>query len=372
LFARLFSAMLDPLVRVATKGFQRLRLGRGAATQLGMLILFGLVAILLSLGVNRLWHEVQNLARIIPGWVTGTAIPWIQDAQDQYRGMLPPYLADMIDNAIRSLQQTLPGEAASLSRTITSGAWSAATSIVDVILSIVLTIMGTYYLTADRGRIAAFFHRTFPRTVIRQGDLITKNLMHSLFGQVKSQLTVSGIVITFLVVSFLLFRVPYGLLAGLVIGIADALPVIGAGLFLISWSVLSFVMGDVHTGVLMAGIYIGTIVIRQLFEPRIVGKNLGLYPLATMIAMYAGYKAFGFLGLIGGPVMLNLLKVVLEADHYGEGRTPSSATKGGEHRSGTGEGQSPSSTEKKPDMKNPDGEITLPGGKKRPFKIKAK
>ena len=99
-------------------------------------------------------------------------------------------------------------------------------------------------------------------------------------------------------------------------------------MFLIPWTVVSFVAGDVRTGALLACIYVGTIVIRQIFEPRIVGKNLGLYPLATMIAMYAGYQALGVLGLLGGPVMLNILKVVLEADNAVEAPLPVTVTEG--------------------------------------------
>ena len=36
--------------------------------------------------------------------------------------------------------------------------------------------------------------------------------------------------------------------------------------------------------------------------------------MAAMAAMYAGYRALGFLGLLAGPVLLNLAKVVLEVD----------------------------------------------------------
>ena len=67
-------------------------------------------------------------------------------------------------------------------------------------------------------------------------------------------------------------------------------------------------------GALAACLYVGTVVIRQVLEPRIVGHNLGLYPLATMAAMYAGYRLLGFLGLLAGPVLLNVIVVVLEAD----------------------------------------------------------
>ena len=78
----------------------------------------------------------------------------------------------------------------------------------------------------------------------------------------------------------------------------------------------------------LMAVYVGTVLIRQIFEPRIVGANLGLYPLATMIAMFAGLQLFGVLGLLGGPILLNLLKVVLEADGIAHG-TPSSPA---EHR----------------------------------------
>jgi hypothetical protein len=41
-----------------------------------------------------------------------------------------------------------------------------------------------------------------------------------------------------------------------------------------------------------------------------------------MVAIFAGYRLFGILGLLGGPVLLNLLKVVLEADDIARGVKP--------------------------------------------------
>ena len=67
-------------------------------------------------------------------------------------------------------------------------------------------------------------------------------------------------------------------------------------------------------GVQMACAYVGVVVIRQVAEPRIVGRQLGLYPLLTMMAMYAGYRLIGFLGLLLGPVLLQVMKAMLEAD----------------------------------------------------------
>ena len=206
------------------------------------------------------------------------------------------------------------GWAASLSAALTSGAFSTAASIPHALLSTVLLVMGTYYMTADRARIAAFFHRTFPGGLMKRGKLVSARLWKAVLLQVRSQLMVSLAVTLFLMIALAAFRVRYGLLIGLGIGVADALPVLGAGLFLIPWSIAAFVAGDAGLGVLAACLYVGTVVIRQVLEPRIVGHNLGLYPLATMAAMYAGYRLLGFLGLLAGPVLLNVIVVVLEAD----------------------------------------------------------
>ena len=53
---------------------------------------------------------------------------------------------------------------------------------------------------------------------------------------------------------------------------------------------------------------------RQIIEPRIVGKQLGLYPLVTMMSMFAGFQIMGTLGLIAGPLVANICKVTLDAD----------------------------------------------------------
>ena len=81
-------------------------------------------------------------------------------------------LPDVLDNALASLAQSAVGWAASLSAALTSGAFRTAASIPHALLGTVLLVMGTYYMTADLARIAAFFHRTFP------GGLMTVSYTH--------------------------------------------------------------------------------------------------------------------------------------------------------------------------------------------------
>lgn len=312
-----FSLLLEPLVGRLAQGIGRLTLSRPLGALLGMLLLFGVAGAAAAALLSRLVQELIGLIKNTPqfiSWFSEVAFPYIRTLYDEYSLLLPAYLLDMIQSALMSLGQTLIKAAGTLSAALTSGAFSTAMSIPNVLLSIVLTIMGTYYLTADRERIRRYFRTLLPETLRHRLIFIQQNLLHALFGQLKSQLLVSLIAAVFLTLAFVIFGVPYGFVMGVLIGGADALPVVGAGVFLIPWSLLSFMAGDVSTGIFMACAYVGIIVIRQVAEPCIVGRNLGLYPLMTMIAIYVGYRMLGFIGLLAGPVLLNVIKVVLEAD----------------------------------------------------------
>ena len=60
----------------------------------------------------------------------------------------------------------------------------------------------------------------------------------------------------------------------------------------------------------MIGLYIVTIIIRQILEPKLVSNKIGIHPIFTLIAMYSGFKIIGIIGLFLGPIILIILKNV--------------------------------------------------------------
>lgn len=63
-------------------------------------------------------------------------------------------------------------------------------------------------------------------------------------------------------------------------------------------------------GIALGIVYLIILTVRQLIEPKLVSKQLGVHPLTTLFAMYAGFKNFGFSGLILGPIILMILKCI--------------------------------------------------------------
>ena len=53
-------------------------------------------------------------------------------------------------------------------------------------------------------------------------------------------------------------------------------------------------------------------VVRQLLEPKVVSKQIGIHPIITLIAMYTGYKCIGIFGMLIGPIIIIILKPIYE------------------------------------------------------------
>ena len=59
-------------------------------------------------------------------------------------------------------------------------------------------------------------------------------------------------------------------------------------------------------------VYVIITIIRNIIEPRIVGSQLGLHPVVTLVSMFVGAQLFGVLGLFGFPITLSLLRYLNE------------------------------------------------------------
>lgn len=112
---------------------------------------------------------------------------------------------------------------------------------------------------------------------------------------------------------FWLLKNPYYILAGVGIGILDALPVFGTGTVLVPWAVLMFGAGRWGRGAALLVLYLVCYFLREILEAKMMGDKVGLSPLETLIAMYVGLKLFGIAGFLLGPVGILLICDLVKA-----------------------------------------------------------
>lgn len=94
----------------------------------------------------------------------------------------------------------------------------------------------------------------------------------------------------------------HGILWGILAGILDALPFIGTGIVLVPLMVVQLFSGNYVRAVVCIVLYIVCIFLREMLEPRLIGRRIGVTPIMVLLSLYAGIQLFGIWGIIKGPL----------------------------------------------------------------------
>lgn len=187
------------------------------------------------------------------------------------------------------------------------------TSIPNLIIYIIITILATYFITSDKFYILDRMEHHLSKKMVGKMSKHIKEITSSLGSYLKAEIIL--IVISFFIVLIGLntfkiigFDIKYPVLMAIVIGFIDALPILGTGTVMVPWVIINLLNGNYSLACSLLGLYIFTIIVKQILEPKIVSKHIGIHPIFTLIAMYTGFKIVGILGMLLGPIILIILK----------------------------------------------------------------
>ena len=143
--------------------------------------------------------------------------------------------------------------------------------------------------------------------MIRMG-MPLRRIRSALWGWIKAQALLSGLCFLVLLVGFVVLKVPHAPLWAALIALVDAVPLLGTGTVLVPWSLVCFLQKNTAKGIGLLGIYTVALLSRSTMEPRLVGKQLGLDPLVTLVSLYAGYLFWGVGGMLLSPILCVIVK----------------------------------------------------------------
>lgn len=235
--------------------------------------------------LEGLWSRCQTaLSRLLPQEAGSGGIEW-QNA---------------LRNALTDAVTGLSGRAAALLGGLVG-------ALPQLVLTCSFTVLSTILFLLDYRAITGGMTRLLPGTVLRPVVESKRFLLGRVKKIVLAYLCIMLLTAAEVSLGLFLLGVPYFAAIGVLIALMDILPIIGSGLFLIPWGLYEWLMLR-HTplGVGLLLLYAVVAVVRFLVEPRIVGARIGLHPLATLTAMYAGLRIFGFWGLLLAPLFTTL------------------------------------------------------------------
>ncbi|MFJ7637534.1 sporulation integral membrane protein YtvI [Peribacillus sp. NPDC097225] len=320
IIAMIIAFLMNPLVTFFEK---KAHLPRGLAVFVSLLLIFLIFAGLITLLVTEIISGTNYLAGVIPEHIE-TIVDYIETLIATKIIPLYNQTTAMFNTLDQDQQDTILKNIQNIGESITTGVSGFIQTFLKNIPAIIgwfpttvtallFTLLGTFFISKDYDRFGRMTGNVLPNKLFSGAKRLFRDLKRALFGFIRAQFTLVSLTTVTILIGFLILGVKYSITIALICGLVDIIPYLGTGTIFIPWIIFEFISGNTSLAIGLSVLYIIVVVQRQLIEPKVLSSSIGLDPLATLIALFIGFKLIGFLGLIAGPVTLVIFNTLQRA-----------------------------------------------------------
>jgi sporulation integral membrane protein YtvI len=323
LIGLIIAFMINPLVNFfEVKG----RMPRALSVFITLIIIFAIFAGLITLLIAEIVTGANYIAAVVPDHLD-TIITYLQQ---MLAGQILPFyhqIANLFQNLDTGQQETILNNIENVGKTFGTTVGNFIKNFFGNIPNVIswfpnaatvliFSLLATFFISKDWYKLSSMASRFLPNRAKSSGRTVFIDLKKALFGFLKAQATLISMTTIIILIGLLILRIDYAITVALITGIVDIIPYLGTGAIFVPWIIYEIITGDTSVAIGLAVIYIVVLVQRQVMEPKVLSSNIGLDPLATLIALFAGFKLIGFLGLIAGPVFLVIINTLHRANVF--------------------------------------------------------
>lgn len=308
LIAFVLSMLIEPIIRFFMR---KIKLKRRTSAIIVFIIVIGIITGLIAWGIITLIQETSNMLTGLNEYFEKTYIQIqnIISKSEFSKIQIPEEIQTIVQNGAGDFLDTI----STWLKTGLNKVLNTLTSLPTIGFYIVICILSLYFICTDKIYMLDQLDHHLPETWVKRLIKHIKEIAKALGCYLKAQsilILISFIIslIGLYIFNFIGLNVQFPLIAALGIGFVDALPIFGSGTVMVPWAIISACNGDFTLAIALLGLWALMSIIRQLIEPKIVSKQIGIHPIFTLIAMYTGFKFIGILGMLIGPIILIVLK----------------------------------------------------------------
>ncbi len=309
------AALLSGVVQFIT---ERMHIQRGIVAVAVVLFFYIILAVFFYFAGSYLVRLIYDTSRELSVFLSDTIVPVMQRFYrwlDHFLSVFYPAEQTGKTSGLHGVgeesAQTLKNAGklmSGISDGVIDGVSGMAAGIPGFFMKLLIAVIATVFMELEFPEIKAFLKRQIPaeyQRAFRDG----KNYVTGTMGKcILSYCLIFGITFAELTAGLFLLGIKNAFAIAFIIAVLDILPVLGTGTVLIPWAVLAFASGRISAGVGVFGLYLVITVVRNLIEPKLVGKQMGLSPVIMLPCMLIGLKFFGIIGLFVVPLLVSFLK----------------------------------------------------------------
>lgn len=305
--ALLIYLLIEPFAKFLNR---KLRLKKVAATTVSMillvLILFSIVIVLAILIISQIKIFALNLPKYLD--FLQREFTLLVEKYSELLNNISPNLVTNIKEYLVSISGNITGFFESIFFSIVN----SFTSISGWVITIVLGIILAFFLSLDIEKWERIANEHTPKTFKNAYVFLKENVIKGITLYLKAQLKLMTITFVLVLIGLLIVGVDGALTIAFFSGLLDLLPILGVSTIFIPWIVYLLIVGEFTKALYLGIILIVVVIIRQILEPRITGESLGVSAFLMLSFMLISLAIFGVAGLILAPILIILIKALIE------------------------------------------------------------
>lgn len=300
-------AIAMPMQPVARKIAKRTKINRRFASVVLVLLCYLVLVALVALIVAGIASVVVDFANMLPDYFADTIQPAIENLGENLIDKLDkfvPNINEKVENAMPDIVSQISGTVMNFSVSVVTWASDVGSKLPGFLLGTVICVIASIFLAIDYDKAAQTVMNILPPKA-REIILVAKRALGAIVGKyLKSYMIILLMTFAEIAIGLLIVGIDKPIRIAALIAVFDILPIVGSGLVLAPWAIINIIQGNYGVGIGLAVLWAIVIVVREYAEPRIVGKQVGLHPLVTLVCLWVGLKLGGALGMFALPIGL--------------------------------------------------------------------
>ncbi len=279
--------LLNPIVeRLATLGLSRV-----LATTLIAILTLGFGVLILVFLVPVLVDQGAALLKEVPGVLTALLETLQREFPGRYGGEGP------VDRALSGLTEWLQARGGEIAETV----FASARSLISILFMFVVVPVVAFYLLVDWPRLVARFDRLLPRQHAPTIRRLAGEMDTAIGAFVRGMGAICLAMAVYYGIALTLVGLQFGLVVGVLAGLLTFIPYLGAitgGILALGLALYQFWGAWFSVALVAAVFFAGQAIESYAITPRVVGRSVGLHPVAILAALSIFGTLFGLLGLL--------------------------------------------------------------------------
>ncbi|MGN0162987.1 MAG: sporulation integral membrane protein YtvI [Candidatus Ornithomonoglobus sp.] len=304
IFGFIISRLINPL---ADKLQKRLKLPRFASVVMVIIVTLAVLTAIIGVIGCKLFDELKNLYAQWPVIFDTLQRNW--ESFNMKWNRLYIDMPDSLRSAIDSLSDSFTVQLQNFMSNIevVNNAQDFAKSLPGGVIWTIIFILSLFFMVSQQESLDRGIRKALGPGIIQRLTDFRNECRTYLGGYVKAQVILMFIIFILIAVVLALLQAPFALVVAAARAILDALPVFASGITLLPLSVIYFIYGNLRLGIGYLLVWLAVILLRRILEPKLVSDRMGMNPLVTLVSMYIGYRWWGIIGMLIGPILLMII-----------------------------------------------------------------